>query len=159
MGGACNSRSNTNKKTESKQKGKSISEQLKSIPYRNEEIADEITNLITTNIQAVIDQTETLNEVTIYYVTSQGQLNKVDGEWRNGTSAIKYADELWRSKQMILTIVAYPSFSQNATTGVTKELWVIEANHRFVSRTCKMFFNAPKPTELTELDCLRIRGA
>lgn len=135
------------------QPGKSRSELLKEIPYRGEIIADEVTNLITANIRAVIDKTDSLNEVSIFYLTKQGELEKLNGEWPNGSAAIKQADELWRTKQLTLTLVAYPTYSQDAVTGETTELWVIEANHKDVSRTCRMFFNSPTPNELTELDC------
>lgn len=142
------STSNSNEQT-----GKSRSELLNEIPYRGEIIADEVTNLITTNIQEVIDGTDSLNEPSIFYLTQRGKLEKLNGEWPNGSSAIKEADELWRTKRLTLTLVAYPSYSQDAITGETTELWVIEVNHKDVSRTCRMFFNSPTPNELTELDC------
>ncbi len=135
------------------QTGKSRSELLKDIPYRGEIITDEVTNLITANIQAVIDKTDSLNEVSIFYLTQQGALEKLNGEWSNGSSAIKQADELWRTKQLTLTLVAYPSYSQDAVTGETAKLWAIEVNHKSVSRTCRMFFDSPTPKELTTLNC------
>ncbi|MEQ9165576.1 MAG: hypothetical protein RLO12_04920 [Fulvivirga sp.] len=144
---SCNT-SNSNEQT-----GKSRSELLKEIPYRGEIIADEVTNVITTNIQEVIDRTDSLNEPSIFYLTQQGEIEKLNGEWIDGSSAIKEADELWRTKRLTLTLVAYPSYSQDAITGETAELWIIEVNHKDVSRTCRMFFNSPTPNELTELDC------
>ncbi len=142
-----------NSSNSEKQAGKSRSELLKDIPYRGEIITDEVTNLITANIQAVIDKTDSLNEISIFYLTQQGELEELNGEWSNGSSAIEQADELWRTKQLTLTLVAYPSYSQDVVTGETTELWVIEVNHKSVSRTCRMFFNSPTPNELTELDC------
>ena len=144
----CTSSSNSNE-----QSGKSRSELLKEIPYRGEKIEDEVTDFITANIKNIIERTESLNDVSVFYLTEQGDLEKLNGEWSDGSSAIKHANELWRTERLTLTIVTYPSYSQNAVTGTFSELWVVEVNHKSVSRTCRMFFNSPTPKELTELDC------
>jgi hypothetical protein len=131
--------------------GKSRSEQLKEIPYRGEIINDSVSNSITKTIKHVIERTESLNEVAIFYVTEQGDLQRLAGNWSNGTKAINEADDIWRNINLIMTIVIYPSYSQNAVTGETKEIWAIEVNHKSISRTCRMFFDTPTPTELTNL--------
>ena len=133
--------------------GKSRSELLAKIPYRGEIINDNITNTITETIKLVIEKTESLNEVTIFYVTNKGKLVRQNGNWKNGAIALKHANELWRNIDLTMTIIAYPSHAQDAVTGETKELWTIEVDHESVSRTCRMFFDSPTPSELTKLDC------
>lgn len=97
---------------------------------------------------------ESLDKVAIFYVTEEGDLKELNGNWENGTSALKQANELWRDIDLIMTIVAYPSYSQDAVTGETSELWAIEVDHKSVSRTCRMFFNTATPIELRDLDCI-----
>ncbi|MTI40271.1 hypothetical protein [Fulvivirga lutimaris] len=135
------------------QTGKSRSELLKEIPYRGEIISDGITESITQTIRLVIEQTETLNEVAIFYMVEHGKLERLTGNWENGIIALNQANELWRDIDLTMSIVVYPSFSQDAVTGETKELWVIEVDHKSVSRTCRMFIDKPTPNELTELTC------
>lgn len=143
-----------NRHTEStEQAGKSRSELLKEIPYRGEIISDDITNSITETIRLVIDQTPSLNEVTIFYVTEHGKLEKLTGNWEYGKAALKQANELWRDIDLTMTIVTYPSFSQDAVTGTTKDLWAVEVDHKSVTRTCRMFFDTATPDELSDLNC------
>jgi len=134
--------------------GRSRSELLEDIPYRGELINDEISSEIVEAIRHVIERSTTLNEPSIFYKTSHGTLDQLEGKWENGTAAIKQADEFWRTTELEMTVITYPSYSQNAQTGETSELWVVQVDHRSVSRTCRMFFETPTPTVLTELDCL-----
>lgn len=133
--------------------GKSRSEQLEEIPYRGEVMKDEIRIQITDAIQQVIDKSESLNEPSIYYLVENDRLEKLSGNWKDGSSAIKDADELWRTKKLVLTLVLFPSFSQNAVTGKVDDVWIIEVNHKTVTRTCRMYFDTSSPKELTKLSC------
>lgn len=131
--------------------GKSRKQLLNEIPYRNEIIKDETRVQIKQSIKKMLDQLESLNDISVFYVDHSDNLLQYNGNWSHGVEAIIQADKLWIDLDLIMTLVAYPSYSQNAVTGMTTELWVIEVEHQSVSRTCKMIFETPKPLELTTL--------
>ena len=142
------SNSSTNEPT-----GKTRREQLKEVPYRGEIITDRISGEINQTVQEVFDLTTNFNEVAIFYLTSDQQLEKLDGTWVNGREALDHANEIWKEIDLKMTVVLYPSYSQNAQTGETSDLWVMQFDHKEVSRTCRVFFDTPNPTELPVIDC------
>lgn len=139
------------KQATSTSNGKSRKELLKEFPYGGEIIKDEIKAQINSSIEIVIEQIESLNEIAIFYVTTSNEIIRHEGNWANGTEATNHANLLWKDLDLIMTLVNYPSFSQNAVNGDISEMWIIEVEHKKVSRTCRMFFDDPLPTELTTL--------
>ena len=72
--------------------GKTRTERLREIPYREEVIDTRIRNSILKNISMVLERLESLEKTSIFYVTTQGTIKQLDGDWKNGKEAIKEAD-------------------------------------------------------------------
>lgn len=139
-------------KSQTADKGKSRIEQVNDRPYRDLELNEKLKTSINDLIYQVLQQNETLVKLRLFYLSDKGELIKVGKTWKSGQDLIDDSYEIWRSNDISATIAIYPSFSQDGTTGETKEIFVIEVEHKELTGTCRMFFEDPKQKELTKLD-------
>lgn len=139
-------------KNQTADKGKSRIEQVNDQPYRDLELNGKLKTSINDLIYKVLQQNETLESLRLFYLSDKGEIIKVEKTWDSSQDLIDDSYEIWRTKDISATIAIYPSFSQNATTGATKEIYVIEVESKELTGTCRMFFEDPKQKELTKLD-------
>ena len=134
------------------EKGKSRAERIHELSYRILDLDADLEISVKQDISRLLKRIETLDSIKLFCISRTGEFNEIDNSsFNTGQDAIEAANELWRTMDISSTLVTYPSFSQNATTGETKEVYVIEVENEKLTGTCRMFFNNPRPSELNKL--------
>ena len=131
--------------------GLSRIEQIEALPYRNLQFTVYQQDTITNYIQEVLNRTKTLNQLKLYYITENNKIVEMEKSWESTNELIKTSYELWREKDILMTIAVHPAFSTNATTGDERKIYVIEVEHKDLTGTCRMIFDSPQEETLTTL--------
>jgi hypothetical protein len=135
-----------------KQKGKNRIEQVKDLSYRDLQISDNLRDSINNLIYRILAQINTLDkERLLYKVSGQNKIYKIKNDWDSIKDLRNDSYELWRVKNIDLTLITYPSSSKNTVTGKTEKIYVIEIEHHRLTGTCRMIFRDLNPTHINEL--------
>ena len=135
----------------SESESKSRLEQVKELSYRSGKVNAKLDTEIKEDINNILGKIESIDSYQLFTKSNSERITEIPGSWESLDSLRYYSYDLWESNDLKETIIVYPSYSKDAVTGESRNIYVVEVEHQSLTGPCRMFFDSPNTNELGEL--------